>query len=42
MNDLFAHLSRLGISVVSMRNKQNRLEQLFIDLVDNARQERAQ
>lgn len=42
MNNLFAHLSRLGISVVSMRNKQNRLEQLFIDLVDNARQERAQ
>ncbi len=42
MNNLFAHLSRLDISVVSMRNKQNRLEQLFIDLVDNARRERAQ
>ncbi|MCU7797869.1 MAG: ABC transporter ATP-binding protein [Candidatus Thiodiazotropha sp. (ex Myrtea spinifera)] len=33
MNDLFSQLSQQGISVVSMRNKQNRLEQLFIDLV---------
>ncbi|MGD8908273.1 MAG: ABC transporter ATP-binding protein, partial [Chromatiales bacterium] len=39
MNDLFARLSPLGVSVLSMRNKQNRLEQLFIDLVDRAKQE---
>ena len=37
MNELFARLSELGISVLSMRNKQNRLEQLFIDLVDSDR-----
>ncbi|MCU7851376.1 MAG: ABC transporter ATP-binding protein [Candidatus Thiodiazotropha sp. (ex Monitilora ramsayi)] len=36
MNDLFSQLSQQGISVVSMRNKQNRLEQLFIDLVDRS------
>jgi ABC-2 type transport system ATP-binding protein len=35
MNDLFARLSQLGIAVLSMRNKQNRLEQLFIGLVDS-------
>ena len=39
MNDLFARLSELDIDVISMRNKQNRLEQLFIDLVDSARRE---
>jgi ABC-2 type transport system ATP-binding protein len=39
MNDLFAHLSDQGISVMSMRNKQNRLEQLFIDLVDRGNRE---
>ncbi len=41
MNDLFTRLSQQGIDVLSMRNKQNRLEQLFIDLVDSARQEAA-
>ncbi len=41
MNDLFAALSRQGIAVLSMRNKQNRLEQLFIDLVDSAKRELA-
>ena len=41
MNDLFARLSEQGIDVISMRNKQNRLEQLFIDLVDSARREMA-
>jgi ABC-2 type transport system ATP-binding protein len=40
MNDLFAHLSQQGISVLSMRNKQNRLEQLFIDLVDRSKRDR--
>jgi ABC-2 type transport system ATP-binding protein len=39
LNDLFRHLTAEGISVLSMRNKQNRLEQLFIDLVDRARLE---
>jgi len=37
INGLFRALSRGGIEVVSMRNKQNRLEQLFIDLVDGGR-----
>lgn len=31
LNELFAALSDQGITVVSMRNKQNRLEQLLID-----------
>jgi ABC-2 type transport system ATP-binding protein len=33
INGLFEALSRNGIEVISMRNKQNRLEQLFIDMV---------
>jgi ABC-2 type transport system ATP-binding protein len=33
LNRLFAVLNESGITVVSMRNKQNRLEQLFIDMV---------
>lgn len=33
LNPLFLQLSQLGISVLSMKNKSNRLEQLFIDLV---------
>lgn len=41
MNDLFTALSRQGIEVTSMRNKQNRLEQLFIDLVDRSKREAA-
>ena len=32
---LFAVLNERGIEVVSLRNKQNRLEQLFIDMVRN-------
>jgi ABC-2 type transport system ATP-binding protein len=36
MNGLFETLGRHGIRVLSMRNKQNRLEQLFIDLVDGS------
>ncbi len=35
LNGLFEALSRRGIEVISMRNKQNRLEKLFLDLVDN-------
>jgi ABC-2 type transport system ATP-binding protein len=37
INGLFQALSRNGIHVISMRNKQNRLEQLFIDMVDGGR-----
>ncbi|MEN8167573.1 MAG: ABC transporter ATP-binding protein [Pseudomonadota bacterium] len=40
VNRLFAELSQRGIEVLSMRNKQNRLEQLFMDLVDRSRAER--
>ena len=35
INDLFEQLSAHGIRVVSMRNKANRLEELFLRLVDN-------
>ncbi len=34
LNVIFAELSSLGIEVVSMRNKANRLEELFLDLVE--------
>ncbi|GAC1309262.1 MAG: ABC transporter ATP-binding protein [Steroidobacteraceae bacterium] len=34
LNDIFAQLSAVGISVNSMRNKVNRLEELFVRLVD--------
>lgn len=33
LNKLFAELSGLGYEVMSLRNKSNRLEELFIDLV---------
>lgn len=42
MNDLFTRLSQQGVAVLSMRNKQNRLEQLFIGLVASAKGEVAQ
>ena len=35
LNDLFAQLSSANIKVISMKNKSNRLEQLFIDLIDS-------
>ena len=35
INFLFEELSRSGIEVLSMRNKTNRLEQLFVHLVEN-------
>jgi ABC-2 type transport system ATP-binding protein len=35
LNELFAHLSTLGIDVLSMRNKVNRLEEIFMRLVEN-------
>jgi len=34
INGLFEALSRNGIEVISLRNKQNRLEKLFLDMVD--------
>ncbi len=39
INEVFEALSRRDIEVVSMRNKQNRLEQMFIDMVDASRRE---
>ena len=35
INDLFARLTEQGLRVVSMRNKANRLEELFIRLVES-------
>ncbi|GGA26486.1 ABC transporter ATP-binding protein [Dyella nitratireducens] len=39
MNALFDALTTHGITVISMRNKTNRLEELFVRLVENGRQE---
>lgn len=36
LNRLFNGLSELNIEVLSMRNKQNRLEQLFINMLDGS------
>ena len=36
LNEIFAQLSAQGILVTSMRNKVNRLEELFIRLVDGS------
>jgi ABC-2 type transport system ATP-binding protein len=41
INRLFADLSAQGIQVVSMRNKSNRLEQLFMHLIDNGLERKA-
>jgi len=37
LNDIFARLSSLGIEVLSMRNKVNRLEEIFMRLVEGGR-----
>ena len=37
LNSLFGALSRVGIVVRSMRNKANRLEELFVRLVENGK-----
>jgi len=37
LNQLFQGLSEQGIEVVSLKNKSNRLEQLFLDLVDSGK-----
>ena len=34
LNQLFKHLSSEGVEILSMRNKANRLEELFIDMVE--------
>ena len=41
INELFAELSGAGIKVLSMRNKTNRLEELFMNLVENGTSSRA-
>jgi ABC-2 type transport system ATP-binding protein len=41
MNALFDALTSHGITVISMRNKTNRLEELFVRLVESGRQEPA-
>jgi ABC-2 type transport system ATP-binding protein len=35
LNDIFARLAAQGIEVISMRNKVNRLEEMFMRLVEN-------
>ncbi|HUG72973.1 MAG TPA: ABC transporter ATP-binding protein [Steroidobacteraceae bacterium] len=35
LNDIFARLSASGLDVISMRNKVNRLEEMFMRLVEN-------
>lgn len=37
LNDVFSQLSEQGITVASMRNKANRLEELFVTMVENGR-----
>ena len=37
LNSLFATLSSQGMTVTSMRNKTNRLEELFVRLVEGGR-----
>jgi ABC-2 type transport system ATP-binding protein len=36
LNDVFASLSRCGVRVISMRNKTNRLEELFFNLTERS------
>jgi len=44
LNEVFKALTEMGIEVLSMRNKANRLEELFVDLVESskAKQKEAQ
>jgi ABC-2 type transport system ATP-binding protein len=41
INTLFAELNENGINVLSMRNKTNRLEKLFMNLVENGNDSKA-
>ncbi|GAB2794692.1 ABC transporter ATP-binding protein [Halomonas shantousis] len=36
LNDAFAQLSAQGFDIVSMRNRANRLEEMFVSMVENA------
>ncbi len=38
LNPIFSQLTEQGVKVLSMRNKANRLEELFVALVDNGRE----
>ncbi|KLU15696.1 MULTISPECIES: ABC transporter ATP-binding protein [Xenorhabdus] len=40
LNDVFSQLSKQGIQISSMRNKANRLEELFVGLTNNSQGER--
>lgn len=42
LNALFSHLNAQGVEIVSMRNRANRLEELFVSLVDSDKQEKAE
>jgi ABC-2 type transport system ATP-binding protein len=35
LNQLFSQLSAYNIKVISLKNKSNRLEQLFMDLIES-------
>lgn len=35
LNDVFAHLTKEGLTIRSLRNKTNRLEELFMDLINH-------
>ena len=39
LNDIFSRLTQLGIHVLSMRNKVNRLEEIFMQLVEGKSQQ---
>ena len=41
INDLFDALTGQGVQVISLRNKSNRLEELFMRLVENKQARRA-
>lgn len=41
LNELFVKLSAANIQVVSMKNKSNRLEQLFINLIDSKNEKKS-
>jgi len=40
LNNVFSELSQQGVKVLSMRNKANRLEELFVHLVEQGRQDK--
>ena len=42
LNDIFLRLTQLGINVVSMRNKVNRPEEIFMRLVEGKTQQAAE